>query len=326
MTGTKTTLQILSKVKNIFIKLLITSLLLAGMEAKAQMPDDGFGMTKGELCLVAGYKQSQWKEYWEGTRLRENKNIGTFTSKAFMPMIGYGVTDKFTLFTGLPYISNSSDAGTMTGKKGWQDFSMAGKYRIFKINKKDMTYTLFGTAGFSLPATDYVKDFLPYSIGIGSKNVDLRLIGHFVYKKHFFATIQGGYIFRSNITVDRISYYTDEQHLTEEMFIPNAVDGSVRLGYDSKLFRADVHYMIGSAVSGSDMRPNDMPYPGNKMQMQAIGISGLLWVPGVSGLGIHVVADQTIAGRNMGKAFTWMAGLQYVFKPFQGKQTTAAIK
>jgi hypothetical protein len=313
--------------KKLLIKACGTTMLVCLLlPCLAQMPDDGFTMGKGELCIVAGYKQSQWKEYWEGKRLRENLNMGTFTSKAFMPMLGYGVTDKLNLFASLPYISNSSDKGTMTGKKGWQDFSFAAKYQVLDIKKKNFRYALFGTAAFSLPATNYVPDFLPYSIGIGSQTASLRVIGHVVFKEDFFATIQTGYTFRSNITVDRITYYTDGQHYTDEMKIPDIWDGSVKLGYDNYRIRTNVHYMIANSTSGSDMRLNDMPYPGNKMDMQAIGVDVLLWVPKVKGLGLTGSADKTIAGRNMGKAFTWMAGAQYVFKPFQKKPKKEAAK
>ena len=67
-------------------------------------------MTKGELCLVADYGQMTWTEYWEGKRLRENLNVGKFTSKQFMPMIGYGITNRIAVFATVPHISNSSDA------------------------------------------------------------------------------------------------------------------------------------------------------------------------------------------------------------------------
>ncbi|HLO82644.1 MAG TPA: hypothetical protein VK166_16880, partial [Chitinophagaceae bacterium] len=54
---------------------IILFLVLAGFIANAQMPADGFTMSKGEICLVTDYGQSSWKEYWEGTRLRENLNL-----------------------------------------------------------------------------------------------------------------------------------------------------------------------------------------------------------------------------------------------------------
>jgi len=147
-------------------------------------------------------------------------------------------------------------------------------------------------------------------------------VGHVVYKEDFFATIQTGYNFRSNITVDRQTYYTDDQHYSDEMKIPDAWDGSIKVGYDNYRIRTNVHYAFLNSTSGSDIRRNDMPYPGNEMDMQAVGIDVLLWVPKVKGLGVFAGADQTIAGRNVGKAFTWMAGAQYVFKPFKKKKAT----
>lgn len=286
---------------------------------RAQMPDDGFTMGKGELCLVTAYQQSKWTEYWEGTRLRENKNLGTFTSKVFMPMFGFGITKRINIFGGLPYVNNSSSAGTMQGKKGWQDLSLAVKYHLLKKQRGNISYNLFATAGFSIPSNDYVPDFLPFSIGISSKTAQVRLIAHAMHSSNLFFTAQSGYVFRSNIKVDRTSYYTDGQYYSNEMAIPNVWNGSVRTGFNNKRARIDVHYMWNHATSGSDMRLNDMPYPGNRMNMSAIGVSGLFWIPGINGLAVNAGADQTVSGRNAGKAFTWMAGLQFVFNPFNNK-------
>jgi hypothetical protein len=293
-------------------------------QAKAQMPDDGFTMDKGIVCTVLGYSQSRWTYYWEGTRYRNNLNIGTFTSKAIMPMLAYGVTNKLNVFASLPYISNSSSAGTMMGKKGFQDFSFEAKYKVFSKTKKHFTTSLFAGGGFSLPATKYVPDFLPYSIGLGSKTATARIIAHSTYKDHLFFTAQLAYTAKSKITVDRITYYSDGQRYSNEMAVPDTWNGSLKAGYDNHRFRASIHYTVSNNRTGSDIRRNDMPLPTNAMNMQAIGISGLYWVPKLDGLGILVAAQNTIAGRNVGKSFTWMTGLQYFFTPFKKKQHAKA--
>src|SRR3954469_6431953 len=295
-------------------------LLFMTTTAMGQMPDDGWTMRKGELCLVTDYMQSSFTEYWEGKRLRENLNLGKFTSKVVMPMIGYGITDRLTAFAGVPHIDNSSDAGTMMGKKGWQDLSLDVKYLLWNKNSSAWNYKIFATGGVSFPVSDYPPDFLPYSIGLGTTNVEGRVIGHFVYSQKWFTTIQTGYIFRSNITVDRQSYYTDAQHNSDEMQIPNVWDGSVRIGYNVPRFRADIHFNWSQCTSGSDIRRNDIPYPGSEMDMGQVGIMGLLWIPGIRGLAVHGGIDQVIDGRNVGKSFTWMTGLQYVFTPFNKKE------
>jgi hypothetical protein len=299
--------------KKLLLLLLTASLRFA---AQAQMPDDGFTMNKGELCLVAAYKQVSWKEYWEGDRLRDNKNLGTFTSRMYMPMAGYGVTDKLNLFASLPYISNTSSAGYLMPQKGWQDVSVAAKYRFLQTGKRNMQLSLFATIGASLPASKYVPDFLPFSIGLQSKTASARLVTHLRYRSDWFATLQWGYTLRDNITVDRQTYYTDGQYYSNEMFIPNQWDGGAKIGFANSRLRAYAMYNMMRTVSGSDIRRNDMPYPGNKMDMTSAGVHLLYWVPQIKGLGINASAEQVLTGRNVGKAFMWMAGLQYVFTPF----------
>ncbi|MBC7651627.1 MAG: hypothetical protein H7101_07760 [Deinococcales bacterium] len=311
----------------LYYKILIFFLLalIIFKPANAQTADDGFTMQKGQICIVAGYKQSTWTNYWEGEKLRDNKNIGVFTSKIVMPMVAYGITNKLNVFASLPYISNSSNAGNMTGKKGLQDISVEAKYTLFNVSKKGLHFKLLGTVGFSLPSNKYVPDFLPFSIGIGSKTAHARLIAHAHYKDGLFATVQTGFIARSNITVERITYYTDRQYYSSDMRIPNVWDGSVKLGYDNKYFRAYTYYSFSRATSGTDIRLNDMPYPGNNMQMQSAGISGLVWVQAIKGLGVNAMYDAVLAGRNVGKATSWSVGLQYFFEPFK-KKNNATIK
>lgn len=291
--------------------------MLISIHGRAQSPTDGFTMSKGEICLVTDYGQTKWNEYWEGTRLRENLNLGTFNARMIMPMAGYGLTDKLNVFAGLPHISTSSTAGQMTGMKGWQDLSFAAKYKLIKKKHEQGTFYTFLTAGFSFPVSDYVPDFLPYSIGLGASTINGRVIVHYEHKSKFFTTFQTGYTLKSNIRTDRQSYYNERQVNSSEMPVPDVWDGAFRAGFNNKRFRADVDYNWSTSTSGSDIRRNDMPYPFNKMDAQWIGISGLLWVPGVEGLALHAAADQVVGGRNVGKAFTWTAGVQYVFNPFK---------
>lgn len=298
----------------------VAALLLTSTRATAQTAFDGFTMSKGELCLVAAYGEMNWTEYWEGKRLRENLNIGKFSSKQFMPMLGYGLTDRISLFATVPHISNSSDAGYMAHLKGWQDLQMEAKIQLSKTKIGKGTLSTFGTVGFSTPLTDYIPDFLPYSIGLGATTAQARIIGHYKLDKGWFGTIQTGYTAKSKIKVDRETYYTGDQIYSNKMAVPNMWDASIRAGFDNKRVRLGIQYNWMLATSGTDIRRNDMPYPGNRMNRESVAITGLLWIPGIKGLAINAMADQTIAGRNMGKSFGWMAGLQYVFKPFQKKK------
>ncbi|KAA2245256.1 hypothetical protein F0L74_04645 [Chitinophaga agrisoli] len=290
-----------------------TLLLLLAMGARAQMPADGFPMQKGEICVVAAAGQSRWTDYWEGKRLRDNPNIGRFTSTQISPMLGWGISQRLNVFAALPYISNTSNAGTMAHKKGWQDFSMDVKYRFLQLQRKGMRYSAFANAGFSVPASSYVPDFLPYSIGLGAKTAHLRLINHLQWRNRLFTTIQTGYTAKSKITVDRSSYYNDGWHYSHEMPVPDVWDGAVHAGYDHPHFRADAHFTWSQSTSGSDIRRYDMPYPFNRMNMTTAGVYALWRLPGFRDLAVIGNAEQTLSGRNVGKAFAWMGGLQYVF-------------
>ena len=283
------------------------------------MPNDGFRMKKGELCLVLGYGQTTWDEYWEGKRLRKNLNLGTFKSKVIMPMVGYGITDRLNAFATLPHIDNSSDAGTMIGKKGWQDLSLALKYLALRKQIGKLDLNLFAQGEVSVPVNDYAPDFLPYSIGLGAKTATLGIVAHGEFSKHWFATVHSAYVMKDKIDVDRQTYYTDQQFYSDEMAIPDVFLNSLSLGFKNERFRVHTHIKHHQSTTGTDMRRNDMPFPGNQMNMTAVGIGGLVWVPGVKGLGVNFGADQVISGRNIGKSFMWMVAVQYVFTPFNKK-------
>lgn len=288
---------------------------------KAQMPDDAFMMDKKELCLVAGYGQNTWTQYWEGTLKRDNPNIGRFTSKMTMPMVGYGISDDLNIYASLPYIHNSSDAGNMTGKKGWQDLSISAKYFLFGSTHKEFNLSGFATVGFSIPASNYVPDFLPYSIGLGSKTAQARMVFDITYNELFYLTAQTGYVARDKIKVDRSTYYSDRQYYSNEMAVPDLWDGSFRAGFDHYRIRAEIKYAFGTSTSGADIRRNDMPLPLNKMDWQTIGFHTLLWVPGIKGLGLNSTVDKVMAGRNVGRSVNWSAGIQYVFMPFKSSES-----
>jgi hypothetical protein len=212
----------------------------------------------------------------------------------------------------LPYISNTSSAGYMQHKKGWQDFSLDLKYRLWQHQISQLRFTAFATAGFSVPAGSYAPDFLPYSIGLGAKTAQLRLIGHLQWH-HLFTTLQTGYVAKSNIKVDRTSYYNEGWHYSNEMPVPDVWDGAIHAGYDHPHFRAEAHFTWSQATTGSDIRLYDMPYPFNRMNRSTVGLYALWRVPHIRNLAITANADQTVSGRNVGKSFAWTSGLQYVF-------------
>ena len=87
-------------------------------------------------------------------------------------------------------------------------------------------------ASGSVPLTDYTPDFLPMSIGLHSKRASGRLTLNFQAKQGWFVEGTGAYTWRDTVTLDRPSYFTDDQlFLTDEVAMPDVIDYTFRAGY-----------------------------------------------------------------------------------------------
>ena len=60
----------------------------------AQTPSDAVMMKQFEACFALMYDQGSWDHYWEGSYLRTNGNVGTFSRRMIMPMIAIGLHDR----------------------------------------------------------------------------------------------------------------------------------------------------------------------------------------------------------------------------------------
>ena len=89
--------------------------ILLPVAAGAQTLDDGFVLPRRVVRATVDYGAERWDRYWEGTRLRENGNIGTFTTRAVTYAGGYGVTDRLSVFAALPYVTTNASQGVLRG-------------------------------------------------------------------------------------------------------------------------------------------------------------------------------------------------------------------
>jgi hypothetical protein len=279
--------------------------------AKAQTVDDAIMMSKKQWCNGLTYMHSSWNEYWEGTTKRDNKNLGTVTTQSVMYMSSYGITDKLNVLVNVPYVWTKASAGTLHGMKGFQDIDIDLKYEFYKakIGKGDLT--LIGLAGFSTPLSNYENDFLPMSIGLGSTNLSGRLTADY-QNGLFFATISSAYVFRSNVTIDRTSYYTDQIHYTDEVYMPNQLNSNLFVGIRNSKLTLQAQLMNMYTFGGFDIRKNDMPFVSNQMNMTSLGAHVKYFLPFITNLEVVASADYVIAGRNVGQAQTYMGGFFYI--------------
>jgi len=285
---------------------------LVAVMAKSQTADDAIMMGKKQWCNGLTYMYSSWKNYWEGTLKRENLNLGTVSTQSVMFMSTYGITNKLNAIVSVPYIWTHASAGTLHGLKGFQDIEMDIKYQFFGTQfGKDQHLLLFAVGGLSTPLQKYENDFLPMSIGLGSTNLSGRLTADY-QNGIFFATASSAFVWRSDITIDRTSYYTDQIHYTNKVDMPNQLHSNLFVGIRKPNLIVQAQLLNMYTFGGFDIRRNDMPFASNQMNMTSLGGHVKYFFPFLPNLAIVADADFTIAGRNVGQSNMYSGGLYYV--------------
>ena len=290
---------------------LCLSICLRMLPSSAQTDVDAIMMTKNNFCGGLMYTSSKWDYYWEGTLHRNNQNLGTVSSQMIGIMGNYGVKDNLNILFSLPYITTKASAGTLAGQKGIQDFSLMAKWMPIEKKVGKGTFSLYALGGFSTPASNYVADFLPLSIGLRSTNATGRVMVDYQVK-NLFVTASAAYALRSNITIDRTAYYTTEMHYTNKVWMPNTVNYTIRAGYRSSRLIAEGVADIWQTNGGFDITRNNMPFPSNQMNATKIGANIKYTVPKIEQLSLIANTMFTVAGRNIGQTTSISAGVFYI--------------
>jgi hypothetical protein len=253
--------------------------LALGQATLGQTADDAILMNKNQLCNGLVYMHSGWDHYWEGTLKRNNENLGTVTNNSVMYMGAYGITNTLNIMASLPYVWAKASAGTLHSMHGIQDLAVDVKWRAYQTALGKGKFSVFAVGGFSTPTSDYVVDFLPLSIGLGTSNVTGRLMLDYLHESRAFITASSAYIWRSNVKIDRTSYYDTELHLTNEVEMPNAWTYQVRAGYRGKYLIAEGVLNNWKTLGGFDITRNNMPFPSNEMNSTDLGIRFKYTIP-----------------------------------------------
>lgn len=270
-------------------------------------------MHKSNLCSGVFYSHDQWKNYWEGTLNRENKNLGNVSNSNVAAMFNYGISNKLNVIASLPFVWTKASAGTLTGMSGIQDLTVGVKYKAWEKKMGKGNFSVHGIGGFSLPMTNYVADFLPLSIGVHSQTLFGKAMLQYVLPNNLFVSVNGSYTARKNIKIDRTSYYAGDKLInSSEVALPDMVGLHARVGYYINRWGAVAIYEQMNSTSGFDIRRNDMPFPSNKMNAKRIGFWGSYRIKKANDLQIVVTLMQTIAGRNVGQSTAMMLGVAYI--------------
>jgi hypothetical protein len=306
------------KVNKIFLGLLVASLGFVRLSI-AQTPLDGLMMPKGEICLAIVYENTTWDRYWEGSTIRVNQNIGTFTRQMGMPMLVGGITDKINVILSLPYVKTAASAGQLTGVQGIQDLGLSVKALLLEKSIGKGKLTGFSNLSFSTPASNYLSDYMPFSLGFGANELGIRAIGKYELDKGPYFRASYSYLHRGVTEAERDFYYTDQAYYTAKMDVPNAFLGQVTLGswMFKKKLRVEASLTTIKSTSGDDIRVYSMPQPTNKVDFDRVeGFAQYYFNSNGRGFGLIASYQQAISGRNMGQFSGYGLGITYQFKAF----------
>lgn len=279
---------------------------------------DAVMMKKKQICFALMYDQGSWDEYWEGTNLISNANIGTFTRSTYMFMVAYGIADKLNVLVSAPYVSTKSDGGQLAGVKGLQDVNVALKYEIIKKDFGKHRVSALAVAQFGTPMSNYLSDYMPYSLGLGTQELTGRIIGQYEFNKMVYVRATAAYVWRGQTEVERPYYYNNGSYYTTYMDVPTAVNyQAVVGGWALKHnLRLEASYSTLNCLDGDDIRTWNMPQPTNKMEVTQAGLFAQYYLQSIEPLkGFSLMAsyNQVLDGRNMGKATGFGGGITYQF-------------
>lgn len=303
----------MKKVLHISIVMYLTVLSVSGI--KAQTPSDALMMDKGQICLAALYTHDTWDEYWEGTLKRSNGNIGTLTRQTYLPMLALGIANRVNLIVALPYVKTEPSGGQMRGTSGFQDLGFWLKATAYEHEGNTATFSAYTTLGFTVPSSDYLEDYAPFSIGLGCPDFSIRGILNYQMKMGLYARGQAAYLVRGNAKIERDYYYTTHGVYSDEVDMPNAMSYGGAVGswlFDNSL-QIEATFDGLNTFGGFDIRRQDVGFPSNKMNFTRVGAYAHYFLPFVPGLGIVGQWNQVLTGRNVGQSTAITAGITYQF-------------
>lgn len=287
--------------------------------AHSQTPSDALMMPAKNACVLANYDFGKFDQYWESDRLRGNLTIATVKRTMVLPMVAVGISNKLNFFVGVPYVktlSTDPNGGKFAGAQGFQDLVLALKYEAIKKVTPKGELSVLGTVGYSTPITNYLPDYMPYSLGFGAPEVALRGIVQYQMKQGLYFRASLAHLWRGYAEAERDYYYNNGSYYTPWMDVPNAwtaegVLGAWLLNYS---LRVELSYSGLQSTSGDDIRAYSAPQPTNRVDMQRAGLMMQYYLPPAKKLGVLVYHSRVLNGLNAPKINNTGVGITYQFK------------
>ncbi len=310
--------SILQKICAFYPGITLFSILFMACNVQAQTPTDALMMPSKNICVLLGYDVGQFDHYWEGDYLRKNQTIATVHRNTIVPMAAIGILDELNLYVGLPYVKTKSsepNGGKFAGAKGFQDLLVALKYRAMERPLGKGTLSLFTTVGYSTPATNYLSDYMPYSLGFGAPEFSLRGIAKYQLNNGIYVRGMLAHLWRGYTEAERDYYYNNGSYYTALMDVPNALnfEGIIGSWFFNYTLKFELNYSGLKSTSGDDIRAYNAAQPTNKVKYDRIGVSVQYYFPSIKGLGVVGYHSRVVNGMNTAKLSNTGLGLTYQF-------------
>jgi hypothetical protein len=290
-------------------------LLSLAVSARAQTIDDGIMVARRSLFTGDIYAHERWDHYWEGALKRENGNVGTVTTQTNIWYADYGITDRLNFIAMVPHIWTGASQGVLHGGQGFQDLTAAAKWNFLeRPSMKAGALRMFAVLSAGIPLSDYNIELLPLSIGTGSARLSGRFTANVQTGSGWYVNGSTAYTWRSNTTLDRPYFFTDDEFvMSDQIDMPNVFDYVLNLGYLKNGLNTNFAFSQQQTLGGGDIRRQDMPFASNRMNFIKVGGMVMYPVPKLRALAVQFSHAYTATGRNVGQANSSSIGLLYTF-------------
>ena len=293
--------------------LILGTILLSTTAGHAQSLVSGFMAGKGHGSVVVSGTTERYDEVYLAPAKIDGVPVFQEVRVNSLNLYGtYGITDKIDAIISIPYIQAkgkaagsviseldrlNTSAGYTNTRQGLQDLTAALKFKSFSREIGSSILDLLGVATFSTPLSDYQTNTgLGYIIAIGNRATKYTASGvaHLKTSSGVFATGQVGYSLRTGQ-------------------VPNALVGEAKLGYAGPKTYVEGYASFQESHGGTDIVGLNFTgfFPSTRVNFIRLGAS--VYRPIAKGVGVVLGANTYVAGRNIGKATGYSAGVSYNF-------------
>src|SRR5690606_21209556 len=218
----------------------------------------------------------------------------------------------------VPHVSTKStgpNGGKFAGVEGFQDLGISLKYQFLRKKMPGGELSLLSSVGYSTPASNYLADYMPYSLGLGAPELFVRVIMEHKWNNNMYFRTSIAHLWRGYAKAERDYYYSDGSRYSNYMDVPNAwsFDGVIGWRLLGNSLKLELIYAAQRSTSGDNIRAYNAPQPTNRVDFDRWGLFAQYYFKNIKGLGVQAYHNRVFDGMNTGKINNTGFGVTYQF-------------